>query len=243
MRGAERLAQRASFRTVQFEKHLDRSVSPILLNRLQSDHPVQHARGRLAAGRRCITLGPRPRVWMLPFACSFVACPSVLRRPSAALRRARPFTLCPPTSLAHSLASHRSFSFASLGSLLIWLNCAESLALYPAKSLAHSLAFASLVRLSSLCFSRLTRSLRSARSFARPFLCTHRFCHIINDNGRCCVPVVHWRQRVEPLLACSIPDLKLDYFIFESALLGQESSADGWLLVHLEVVGDEAQNY
>ena len=56
----------------------------------------------------------------------------------------------------------------------------------------------------------------------------YRLCDVVDDDGAVCVPVVHWCKRLVPLLASSIPYLKLDCCGFvEGDGLGEESGADG----------------
>jgi hypothetical protein len=53
-------------------------------------------------------------------------------------------------------------------------------------------------------------------------------CDVVDHDGAVCVPVVHGREGLVPLLACRVPYLKLDGSGFvESDGLGEEGGADG----------------
>jgi hypothetical protein len=62
-------------------------------------------------------------------------------------------------------------------------------------------------------------------------------CDVVDDDGAVCVSVVHGGEGLVALLACGIPDLKLDGGVFiEGDGLGQEGGADGGFPVVVELV-------
>jgi hypothetical protein len=66
---------------------------------------------------------------------------------------------------------------------------------------------------------------------------TYSLGDVIYNHGAVGVPVVHGCERLVALLACRVPDLKLDGCGFvEGDGLGQERSADGGFSVVVELV-------
>ena len=53
---------------------------------------------------------------------------------------------------------------------------------------------------------------------------THFVGDVVDDDGGLCSAVVHGRQAVVALLACCVPDLKLDRCVVQTNRLGQEGS-------------------
>ena len=53
---------------------------------------------------------------------------------------------------------------------------------------------------------------------------TNNVSDIVDDNGCLSSTVVHWGQTVVALLACRVPDLKLDCCVIEIHRLSQERS-------------------
>jgi hypothetical protein len=72
---------------------------------------------------------------------------------------------------------------------------------------------------------------------------THGLRNVVDDDGAVGVPVVHGRQRLVPLLARCVPDLKLDCRVLvERDGLCEEGGADGGFPVRVELVLDEPQH-
>eukprot|EP00322_Chrysochromulina_rotalis_P020736 CAMPEP_0115845666 /NCGR_PEP_ID=MMETSP0287-20121206/9472_1 /TAXON_ID=412157 /ORGANISM="Chrysochromulina rotalis, Strain UIO044" /LENGTH=180 /DNA_ID=CAMNT_0003299451 /DNA_START=552 /DNA_END=1094 /DNA_ORIENTATION=+ len=67
-------------------------------------------------------------------------------------------------------------------------------------------------------------------------------CDIIDDNCSCSAAIVHGRKTVVPLLARSVPDLKLDCRVVERDSLRQEGCADCGLLILKELTPHKAQH-
>mmetsp|Transcript_31517 Transcript_31517/g.93641 ORF Transcript_31517/g.93641 Transcript_31517/m.93641 type:complete len:254 (-) Transcript_31517:50-811(-) len=67
-------------------------------------------------------------------------------------------------------------------------------------------------------------------------------CDVVHDDCCSSAPVVHGRERVVPLLAGRVPNLKLDGRVVERDRLRQKRSADGGLLVLEELPAHKAQH-
>jgi hypothetical protein len=65
---------------------------------------------------------------------------------------------------------------------------------------------------------------------------------VVDDDGRLRSPVVHWGQRVVPLLAGGVPNLELDGGLVQANGLGEEGGPDGGLLVLVELALDEPEH-
>lgn len=74
--------------------------------------------------------------------------------------------------------------------------------------------------------------------------CTYRLCDIIDDDCAVCISIVHGGERLVALLACRVPDLKLDgCVLIEGDGLGEEGGADGGFPVVVELVLDGVSLY
>lgn len=66
---------------------------------------------------------------------------------------------------------------------------------------------------------------------------TYRLCDVVDDYGAVCIAVVHGGKRLVALLACRIPDLKLDRCVLiQGDGLGKEGGANRRLPVIIELV-------
>lgn len=72
---------------------------------------------------------------------------------------------------------------------------------------------------------------------------SYSLSNVVDDDGAVGVAVVHGGKRLVALLACSIPNLKLDGGgVIEGDCLGQEGGADGRFPVVVELVLDETED-